>query len=321
MTFRGTITHRPVPHLSPVRPQPRPPLPDNHVSVLPRPRSPQVDSEHTVLGLHAAPLAVAQQQAPLTGPTTRGDDETQVETQSLIGAAEAVRHINAYTVDDDGWAFEQSDNTILDDELPFEEVASLEEAAEEFVSDGELLAREDLDAMHQAAWSAAQSRARQSLEGQITASRARSSQMPRPSDDFFHQRPWWSRHNPPREPHHLYENPWNGNASDGDLWHWKLLLSEDHNLGLCYYTFGTPSNCELGLNCRWSHTIEWEQLRFLIVSGRVSVLRAQIMMANWKSPQIPELSTSDHYRMLIILCGLNRGPRTQFLGPASAFDR
>jgi hypothetical protein len=209
-----------------------------------------------VVGLHATPSAIAHPLPPPNEPTIRGGGETQVDTQPIVGAAGALRHISAETLREDrnseqldnsgqSGNAEQSRNITLDDDMPFEEEASLEEAAEEFVSDGELLAREDLDAMHQAAWSAARSRARQSLAGRITGSRARSSQMPRPSDDFFHQRPWWSRHNPSPESHHMYDHPWNGNASDGDLWHWKLLLSEDHNLGLCYYTFGTPYNLSL----------------------------------------------------------------------------
>jgi hypothetical protein len=173
-----------------------------------------------------------------------------------------------------------------------------------------------LDTLHKQSWDVARDRATQDRATRQSENESGRSKMPRPSHEYFDPPPWRQR-NRPRWSYHDYGTyTWNNQPNSGVLRSRVLLLSKGTDLGLCHVTFGTLDNCPLGQRCRWDHTIKWKQLRFLIVSGRVSVPRAQIMMANWCTPGLLlDLSESSLDNMFDIYRGLGVSDHKKVLKP------
>jgi len=213
-----------------------------------------------------------------------------------------------------------SDEGYLDDSENDSEVDGSQDIASEASSTdmgtGSNQLMDDLSDHHQEAWFAARCRARATVEEQVHVPGEQRAPMPRPSDEFFDQRPSWERTHQPDRPDLDYGvYTYNGQPNSGLLWPRMLLLNPEQDLGLCYFTFGTTASCPVGEDCRWSHTIQWWQLRFLITSGRVSLPRAQIMMQNWSTPEPPELVGWPHDHMRNIKIVLGSGPGPQKLKP------
>jgi hypothetical protein len=122
----------------------------------------------------------------------------------------------------------------------------------------------------------------------------------------------WRTDLPPSRPWHFYKPHPDGTDNDGRLWPWLYLCDPTCDYGLCYATFGTPDACDLEL-CRWKHEIEWEDFRFLIMSGWLQLKRARIMLADWHAPTMPNMSDDVRNRMLAISVGLGEGPGPKML--------
>jgi hypothetical protein len=183
------------------------------------------------------------------------------------------------------------------------------------VTTGCLVSVEDLSGRHQDAWNAARSCAHEITSEHVLTSGRTRTRMPRPSDEFFPRLPW-SRYSRRLRSYHNYGvHDYDGSVNYGKLWARMYLCGYTNDYGLCYFTFGTPETCPMGSSCRWKHEIRWRDLRLLIITGRVSVPRAQIMMANWCTPNLPELNHHTIHRMMAILIGLGSGPDAQTLKP------
>jgi len=117
----------------------------------------------------------------------------------------------------------------------------------------------------------------------------------------------WGTVVPPRQPWHNYGILPDGSLNDGRLWPELYHCDYTCDYGLCYKTFGTPGACHLGPRCRWKHEIKWADLEFLIRSGRVSLGRARIMLANWQTPVAPKMPARACGRMYAMLFGLSEG--------------
>ena len=144
--------------------------------------------------------------------------------------------------------------------------------------------------------------------------------MPPPRDEYFDTVPWKMTHRPAM-PHHVYPNNRDGSCNSGLLWAARYHCSKSNQLGLCWYTFGTPGSCPLGASCRWDHSLLGTTLRFLITSGRVSVQFARQLMANWNtnehSDQLPEVIA----RMKAITLGLGERLEPKILPSQRANSR
>jgi len=117
----------------------------------------------------------------------------------------------------------------------------------------------------------------------------------------------WGRVVHRKRPWHKYGILPNGKPNNGRLWPELYYCDYTCDYGLCYKTFGTPDACHLGPRCRWKHEIKWADLQFLIRSGRVSLGRARIMLANWQTPVAPKMPARACSRMSAMLFGLGEG--------------
>ncbi|KAI4921618.1 hypothetical protein J4E90_000044 [Alternaria incomplexa] len=115
------------------------------------------------------------------------------------------------------------------------------------------------------------------------------------------EQPPWRTFLPPRKPEHDYGLTPEGRSLHGRLSPWLYLCDHTCDLGLCDITFRLPSACPLGATCRWKHEIDWDDLSFLITSGRLSVRRTRTMLANWKSSATPSEDVGTWYRMHAII--------------------
>jgi hypothetical protein len=212
---------------------------------------------------------------------------------------------------DNGSAFSNSDvpSNDLDDD------AYSAAPSYDTVTTGCLVSVEDLSGRHQDAWNAARSCAQEIAGEQVMRSGRTRIRMPRPSNEFFPRLPWPRYRRRLRSYHDYGVHDYDGSVNYGKLWARMYLCGYANDYGLCYFTFGTPETCPMGTSCRWKHEIRWQDLRLLIITGRVSVPRAQIMVANWCTPDLPKLDHHATHRMMAILIGLGSGPDAQILKP------
>ena len=149
---------------------------------------------------------------------------------------------------------------------------------------------------------AAQARAKKVAQAKISSTNELDT-LPPPRDEYFDTVPWITSHRPVM-PHHVYPKNRDGSRNSGLLWATRYLCSKSNQLGLCWYTFGTPGSCPLGASCRWDHSLPWTTLEFLITSGRVSVQLARQLMANWNTNEHSDLHPMVISRMKAITLGL-----------------
>jgi len=115
------------------------------------------------------------------------------------------------------------------------------------------------------------------------------------------EQPPWRTILPPRKPEHDYGVTQEGVSLHGRLSPWLYLCDHTCDLGLCDITFRLPRACPLGPACRWKHEILWDELSFLITSGRLNLRRARTMLANWESSTTPADDIDVWCRMNIII--------------------
>jgi hypothetical protein len=116
---------------------------------------------------------------------------------------------------------------------------------------------------------------------------------------FFKNTPWHAKL-PVLRPWHLYGFNVSGSPAHGRLSPFLYLCDGESDYGLCAATFGTLERCHLGLRCRWKHEIKWADLKILITSGRLCLVRARAMIANWQCSEKPEMRTNAEARMMDI---------------------
>jgi len=151
-------------------------------------------------------------------------------------------------------------------------------------------------------WMGARARAKKVAHTKA-GSTGKADTLPPPHDKYFDAVPWRASKRP-EMPHHVYPNNNDGSRNSGMLWAARYLCSKSNQLGLCWYTFGTPGSCPLSASCRWDHSLSWTTLRFLITSGRVSVQLARQLMANWNTNEHSDLHPEVTTRMKAITLGL-----------------
>jgi hypothetical protein len=184
----------------------------------------------------------------------------------------------------------------------------------ETVSKGSLLDLNGstLEDLYKQAWLAAEARAHNAANEPSEVAANTQKETPRPSNEAFAPVPWAITH-PRRRAYHIYpENP-DGSENLGRLRPELYLCSDVNDFGLCWCTLGTSGNCPLGSQCRWMHVLPQRWLRFFIVSGRVSVEFARVLMANWKASESPDLDDGAVARMEAICIGLGEQVEPQEL--------
>ena len=135
---------------------------------------------------------------------------------------------------------------------------------------------------------------------------------------FFEDTPWRTKF-PKLRPEHVYGINSSGRPSHGRLSPFLYLCNDECDYGLCAATFGTMDRCLLGLQCRWKHAIKWNDLRFLITSGRLSLDRARVMLANWQTPTKPEMRLRAEAHMMNITVRLAPLENAQILSSTGPY--
>ncbi|KAI4644697.1 uncharacterized protein J4E78_009516 [Alternaria triticimaculans] len=115
------------------------------------------------------------------------------------------------------------------------------------------------------------------------------------------QSPPWTTDLPAKRPYHGYGITPGGLPRHGRLSPWLYLCDHTCDLGLCDITFRLPHTCPLGSGCRWRHEILWDELSFLITSGRLTLRRARVMLANWQSSASLDDDVDAWHRMNAII--------------------
>ncbi|KAI4605034.1 hypothetical protein J4E83_010905 [Alternaria metachromatica] len=115
------------------------------------------------------------------------------------------------------------------------------------------------------------------------------------------QSPPWTTNLPAKRPWHEYGLTPGGFPRHGRLSPWLYLCDHTCDLSLCDITFRLPYTCPLGSGCRWRHEILWDELSFLITSGRLTLRRARVMLANWQSSASLDDDVDAWHRMNAII--------------------
>ncbi|KAI4700548.1 hypothetical protein J4E81_003509 [Alternaria sp. BMP 2799] len=135
---------------------------------------------------------------------------------------------------------------------------------------------------------------------------------------FFEDTPWRTKF-PKLRPEHVYGTNSSGRPSHGRLSPFLYLCNDECDYGLCAATFGTMERCPLGLRCRWKHAIKWNDLKFLITSGRLSLDLARVMLANWQTPTKPEMRLRAEAHMMNITVRLAPLENAQILSSTGPY--
>lgn len=176
-----------------------------------------------------------------------------------------------------------------------------------------------LKVLHWEGWMGARARAKKVAHAKLGPT-GKVVTLPHPCDEYFDAVPWEASHRP-EMPHHVYPKNKDGSRNSGLLWVTRYLCSKSNQLGLCWYTFGTPGSCPLGASCRWDHKLSWTSLCFLITSGRVSVQLARQLMANWNTNEHPDQLPEVIARMKAITLGLGERLEPKVLPSRRASSR